>query len=256
MPPSIISTFSSPPGQFSSSLSAATILHTLLHPPTSPPLPPIHPILLSSLDIVPSSTARLFLAAALTLYKGVTYSDAKRKRHPAVEAAIREGLKLGTQNHYLDGIPLLFTAADLLKNPVQEGFKSTSSERVAIGLLLRNKSVHNPICGSHWAISLLFSLVQELVRLYDATSDTLNGKILRTCSYVGGPPSLFPSVVEEAARCIQVYNTFVSRVEELNLQACVDSKPVLDVRSYSLWLLLLFMSFIFAFIGTRCHHDT
>jgi hypothetical protein len=33
------------------------------------------------------------------------------------------------------------------------------------GLLLREKSVHNPITGQNWALSLLFSLVQELAPL-------------------------------------------------------------------------------------------
>jgi tRNA nucleotidyltransferase (CCA-adding enzyme) len=92
--------------------------------------------LLSSLSAIPSCIPRLFLAAALTLYRGVTYVDAKDKTHPAAEAAIREGLKLGTQNHYLDGIPLLFAAADLLKNPRLDGNRfAGNSERVAIGLL-------------------------------------------------------------------------------------------------------------------------
>jgi tRNA nucleotidyltransferase (CCA-adding enzyme) len=132
MPSSIVSSFSSPPAHFSTSIAAATILHTLLYSPTSPPLPPIHPTLLTSLHSSPSLTARLFLAAALTLYRGITYSDAKNKKHPAVEAAIREGLKIGTQNHYLDGIPPLFAAADLLREPSLEKFKGPM-ERVTIG---------------------------------------------------------------------------------------------------------------------------
>ena len=46
---------------------------------------------------------------------------------------------------------------------------------VVIGLLLREKTVHNPNTGSHWTISLLFSLVQELVPLYDIANDELEG---------------------------------------------------------------------------------
>jgi hypothetical protein len=45
-----------------------------------------------------------------------------------------------------------------------------------LGLLLRDKSVHNPNTGSHWASSILFSLVQELVPFYDVANDTLDGK--------------------------------------------------------------------------------
>jgi len=123
--------------------------------------------------------------------------DAKNKNHLAVEAAIRVGLKLGTQNHYLDGIPPLFIAADLFKDPRLNSERFVGkSERVAIGpscffamiwppllsddilagLLLRDKVIHNPNTGSHWTSSLLFSLVQELVPLYDVDNDTLDGK--------------------------------------------------------------------------------
>jgi hypothetical protein len=44
---------------------------------------------------------------------------------------------------------------------------------VYIGLLLRDKNVHNPSTASHWTTSLLFSLIQELVPLYNAADDTL-----------------------------------------------------------------------------------
>jgi tRNA nucleotidyltransferase (CCA-adding enzyme) len=93
---------------------------------------PVHPTLLSTLD--EPTTARLFFAAALTPFRGVTYTDSKNKRHPAVEAVIRDGLKLGTQNHYLDGIPPLFAAAEMLANPSlnQERFRGPS-EAIAIG---------------------------------------------------------------------------------------------------------------------------
>ena len=49
------------------------------------------------------------------------------------------------------------------------------AEAVALGLLLRDKVVHNPNTGSHWTTSILFSLVQELTPLYDAEKDQLNG---------------------------------------------------------------------------------
>jgi tRNA nucleotidyltransferase (CCA-adding enzyme) len=201
IPETISSTFSSTPGPPITSIAAATLLHALLKPTTSTSssfaIPPIHKTLLS-LALSPSTKSRLFLAAALTPYRGITYTDSKNKSHLAVEAAIREGPKLGTQNHYLDGIPALFVAADLLKNPSPSNDKLKSpSERVAIGewfpsippvirlhsfpfcagLLLREKCVHNPNTGSHWTTSLLFSLVQELVPMYDAVEDKLDGAI-------------------------------------------------------------------------------
>jgi tRNA nucleotidyltransferase (CCA-adding enzyme) len=75
------------------------------------------------------------MACALTPYRGITYVDEKGKLHLAVEAVIREGLKVGTKNHYLDGVPALFSASELFKSPdiEDEEFKSPS-ERVEIGL--------------------------------------------------------------------------------------------------------------------------
>jgi len=196
MPGTITSTFTSTPDPPITSVAAATLLHALLDPTSissSINLPPIHKTLLS-LAFSAGTKSRLFLAAALTSYRGITYTDSKNKSHLVVEAAIREGLKLGTQNHYLDGIPALFHAADLLKNPSSSNKLKSPSERVAIGqwilyltqvfppnssicagLLLREKTVHNPNIGSHWTTSLLFSLLQELVPLYDMTEDKLDG---------------------------------------------------------------------------------
>lgn len=75
------------------------------------------------------------MACALTPYRGITYVDEKGKKRPALEAVIREGLKVGTKNHYLDGIPHLFFASVLLNSPDIEDDKfKTPSERIAIGL--------------------------------------------------------------------------------------------------------------------------
>ena len=43
-------------------------------------------------------------------------------------------------------------------------------------MLLRDKWVHNPNTGTHWAVSILFALVQELACLYDPVLDHLDGK--------------------------------------------------------------------------------
>jgi tRNA nucleotidyltransferase (CCA-adding enzyme) len=93
-------------------------------------LPALHPLLLAAAQPkapMPSPMPRLYFATALTPYRDVTYTDAKGKVHQVSELVIREGLKLGTQNHYLDGIPLLFTATALLKD------RLTERSRVAIG---------------------------------------------------------------------------------------------------------------------------
>lgn len=178
----------------STAVAAAAIMHTFLHDRAQLfEHPPLHSLLTSSLT--PSVTARLFMACAVTPYAGITYPD-KRTEKLAVELAIREGLKCGNKNHYLDGIPALFHAADKFRTLRSASLESTGqNERVAIGifhclllrpdifnainagLLLRDASVHKPLMDSYWTSSLLFSLVQELVQYYDAENDRFNGSL-------------------------------------------------------------------------------
>lgn len=131
-PPTVLKSLSSLPTDPLQGLIAATILHSLTTTPS--PLPAVHPLLAQHFTLHPSIRPRLFLASALTPFKGITYRDAKDKIHPAVEAILRDGCKLGSQNNYLGGIPTLFSAAELLRNPTLEGgrFKERP-ERVAIG---------------------------------------------------------------------------------------------------------------------------
>ncbi|KAJ7785788.1 hypothetical protein B0H16DRAFT_1295113 [Mycena metata] len=193
------------------SVKAERILKSILSPPDSvlANITPVHPALVSAVKEDTTAPARLHLAAALTPYFGITYKDKKKKDLSAVECAIRESLKLGAQNHYVDGIPLLFEAAQLLRNPDlnQEKFK-TPSERVAIGLLLRQKALHHPSSGARWQLATLFSLVQELSPHYDPTTNELD--------------------VAEAVKLIELYNTFVNRVEELGLTDVGEEKPLLN----------------------------
>lgn len=130
--PTALESFSSLPTDSSQGLIAATILHSLTA--TTSPLPTIHPLLAQHFALHPSTRPRLFLASALTPFKGITYQDAKDKIHPAVEAILRDGCKLGNQNSYLSGIPALFAAAELLKSPTFEADRPKQRpERVAIG---------------------------------------------------------------------------------------------------------------------------
>ena len=140
--PAALKSFSSPPAGSVQGLTAATILHGLTITPS--PLPAIHPLLTHHFTLHPSTRPRLFLASALTPFKGITYQDAKSKTHPAIEAILRDGCKLGSQNNYLGGIPTLFSAAELLKNPTFEGDKfKQRPERVAIGWsLIRYRTSH------------------------------------------------------------------------------------------------------------------
>ena len=148
-------------------LSAVSVLHALLNSGDSSPLSLHH-----SLKVDPAFKARLYLAAILTPFLGIVYRDHKQKDHPLVEAVIRDSLKLGTQNHYLDGIPVLFAATQLIKAQIMDD----SLDRVRLGLLLRDKLVHNSNTGSHWTASFLFTLVTELIPLYDVEKDSMDSK--------------------------------------------------------------------------------
>jgi len=178
IPPSISDTFSASPGPESSSLKAATILQAFVSSSTS-----VHPTLLQPLHSDPTCKPRLFLATALLPYLGISYRDAKGKSLPAVAYVLRECLKLGTQNHFLDGIPVLFDAYQVLRNPdihdeerfnfvsPDSGERSVKTERGVIGNLLREKVVHEPRTGSDWRSSLLFSLVVELLPICDTVEE-------------------------------------------------------------------------------------
>ena len=138
IPPAIASTLSSQPLSPSLALAAASILQTFLRPDTALfRHPPLHPLILSGLSSSTAVVPRLYMACALTPYRGITCVDEKGKLHPAVEAVIREGLKVGTKNHYLDGVPALFSASELFKSldiDIKDEKSKSPSERVTIGL--------------------------------------------------------------------------------------------------------------------------
>ena len=141
-PQTLLENFSSSPTDSVQGLIATTILHNLTT--STSPLPPIHPLLAQHFTLHPSTRPRLFLASALTPFKGITYRDAKDKIHPAVEAVLRDGCKLGSQNKYLGGIPTLFSAAELLKCSTLEGERlNRRPERVVTGgLILQYHALH------------------------------------------------------------------------------------------------------------------
>jgi len=201
VPAAIMDIASGPVAPTQFSLTACTILNDLLSEPRKFTTRP-HPTLIAHPSSDRGTRARLFLAASLYSFAGITYKDRKQRVHPLVEAVVREGLKLGNKNYYLDGVPALFDAAALFQGLSTEDARfTTPSERVAIGLLLRHNKVHKPASGAHWSSSLLFALVCELVPL---------------------------GYGEAADACIRRYNAFASRVEQLGLDTSVDAKPLLN----------------------------
>ncbi|KAJ7814425.1 hypothetical protein B0H14DRAFT_2604176 [Mycena olivaceomarginata] len=105
----------------------------------------VHPALVSSAKDDPGAMARLYPAAALLPHFGISYPH-KKRMYAAVQCAVHEMLELGTQNHYLDCIPLLFEAAEFFeKNP-----DLSRSDRKEIGLFLRGKALHHPSSNARW----------------------------------------------------------------------------------------------------------
>jgi hypothetical protein len=103
LPPAMLSILSGQPASRSRGLVAAGILESLLsratitdstatRPLPRYALPQTHPTLLTHASD-PNVRRRLFLAAALTPFKGITLPD-KKRAVPAAEAVIREGLKV------------------------------------------------------------------------------------------------------------------------------------------------------------------
>ncbi|KDR85265.1 hypothetical protein GALMADRAFT_234024 [Galerina marginata CBS 339.88] len=197
----------------SDALGAVSILGSLLSFEESLPDLKPHSSILSALHEDPSSKGRLFLAALLIPYMDLSYMDTKNKSHPTVASVLRDSLKLGTQSHFLNGIPTLFSAMPLIKRHLEDHRKQPL-DRVKLGLFLRNRLVHNLNTGNHWAMSLLFSLVTDLTPFYDTSNDSLDEV--------------------SASKIISRYNSFIDTVIELNLQNDVNSKPLLNGREIGL----------------------
>lgn len=157
------------------SLAAASILHAFGSTGGDLDFLSPHPVLLSKFQEDPFSRARLYLASLLLPFQGFTYTDKKKKTHSVLSSVIRESLKLGTQNHYLDGIPSLFAGIPILKEGMWLHEKEPLS-RAKLGLLLRHKFIHNSLTGIHWSTSILFSLMTDLVPCYDLQGDKFSSE--------------------------------------------------------------------------------
>lgn len=131
LPPAVAATIKKHPTAPSDSLTASSFLHRLVNPLQSTiGLAAVHPALLSQLKVDSGCLARLFLAASFSSYSDATYVDQKKKTVPAISLLLRESLRLGTQHHFLDGIPALMAASGVLKNP---GRFDSPDQRVEIG---------------------------------------------------------------------------------------------------------------------------
>ncbi|KDN34609.1 hypothetical protein RSAG8_12308, partial [Rhizoctonia solani AG-8 WAC10335] len=188
----------------STGIHAASILCSFLDSvPTSLPAP--HTELLKQAHEDHGLRQRLIFGAALTPWRDMTYPQ-KKGYLPVVEHNVKEGLKIGSQNHFIPSVPRLFAAHKRASKPSLDKFEGPS-QRALIGLLLRDGDVHNPRTGTHWSTSLLFSMVQDLVDLID-DQNTLDDV--------------------QAQRIVQIYNVFVNRVLELDLVKSIEEPPRLN----------------------------
>ncbi|KAJ1309611.1 hypothetical protein OPQ81_006383 [Rhizoctonia solani] len=208
-PPDVSGKITGTPRPQSSGTHAASILCSFLDSvPT--PLPEPHPELLKLAHEDHGVRKRLIFGAALTPWRDVTYPQ-KKGYLPLVEHIVKEGLKIGSQNHFIPSVPRLFAAHKRVSKPSLDKFEGTS-QRALIGLLLRDVDVHSPRTGTYWSASLLFSMVQDLVDLIDDQS-TLDGV--------------------QAQQIVQMYNVFVDRVLELDLVKSIEEPPRLNGKEIS-----------------------
>ncbi|CAE6450918.1 unnamed protein product [Rhizoctonia solani] len=188
----------------STGIHAASILCSFLDSvPTSLPAP--HTELLKQAHEDHGLRQRLIFGAALTPWRDMTYPQ-KKGYLPVVEHNVKEGLKIGSQNHFIPSVPRLFAAHKRASKPSLDKFEGPS-QRALIGLLLRDGDVHNPRTGTHWSTSLLFSMIQDLVDLID-DQNTLDDV--------------------QAQQVVQTYNVFVDRVLELDLVKSIEEPPKLN----------------------------
>ncbi|KAG9023170.1 CCA tRNA nucleotidyltransferase, mitochondrial [Tulasnella sp. JGI-2019a] len=190
------------------SLVAMTLLSAALSESSLPCLPPISPRLTAHAKSDLGMRCRLYFASALTPFRKSQCPEKKNKLAPAAEVVIREGLKVGNQNHYLSGIPLLLQSHKILSRPTLDRFNGAPSLRVVIGLTLRDKCISNAYTEAHWTSTTLFCLIQDLVDLWDMEKDELD--------------------VARASELIEVYNVFAAKVDELELENAIHAPPILD----------------------------
>ncbi|QRW00710.1 tRNA nucleotidyltransferase [Ceratobasidium sp. AG-Ba] len=201
IPPALKSKMFGVMGADAMALDTAIILCDFLAPGPSL-LPAPHPLLLEYAQGDLGARQRLILGAAVSHWSRAMYTE-RKKVASLSEGIIREGLKIG--GHFLTAVPNLFDAHKLISKPSLEKFEGPS-ERSLIGVLLRDKKVHNPQHGTHWSTSLLFSLVLDLV------------------------PAIQRGVLDadRAEETVRMYNLFVDRILELKLVESIEEPPRLN----------------------------
>ncbi|GAA5851961.1 hypothetical protein JCM5353_004863 [Sporobolomyces roseus] len=164
-------------------------------PPPSPSSPPLA-------SIYPHTLKRLYLSCGLLPLYDLSTLD-KKKTMWIGEKVVRDGIKGPTIDS--TWCRKLREGWLVLSERVR-GFeaKSDKQDRVEIGMMLRNPSIHD---GQHvrWNITIFWSLLVDLVH---AQSDPA-----------------------QQSQLIDSYNSFVSRILSLHLDTLAFSAPLLDGKS-------------------------
>ncbi|GAA6024828.1 hypothetical protein JCM11491_005667 [Sporobolomyces phaffii] len=164
--------------------------------------------------IYPHTLKRLYLSCGLLPLYALSTTD-KKKVVWVGEKIVRDGIKGPTidatwSKKLRDAWELVSATTDLVgefgRRRAQEtagvaATRSDAEDRVKLGMLLRNPSIHD---GQHvrWNVSLFWSLVVDLVH---AQND-----------------------LERQAELIESYSAFVDRILELKLDSLAFSPPLLD----------------------------
>ncbi|GAA5976674.1 hypothetical protein JCM5350_006717 [Sporobolomyces pararoseus] len=209
----VLTSLVSPSSTLFSSLHPLLRLQVINPPPLPPhqPLPPYPepttPIL--SCPIYPQTLKRLYLSCGLLpLYDLSTLE--KNKVVWIGEKVIREGIKgplvdISFCKKLREGFEILSKEINNHNHTKFEEEEDQGEDRVRIGMLLRNPSVHD---GQHmkWNVSLFWSLIVDLVRSNQKDSE-LQFKLINN------------------------YNSFVSKIQSLELDTLAFSPPLLDGKS-------------------------
>ncbi|GAA5824217.1 hypothetical protein JCM10212_002912 [Sporobolomyces blumeae] len=160
-------------------------------------------------EIFPHTLKRLYLSCGLLPLYDFSSVD-KRKVVWVGEKVVRDGIKGPTVDvtwtkRARDGAKVV---SDLVRATMvdvdRNGPRTDEQDRVDIGMLLRNPSVHD---GQHvrWNVTILWTLVVELVRSrHDPAA---------------------------SVRIVQMYNRFVERILELGLESKAFEPPLLDGKA-------------------------
>ncbi|CED83120.1 tRNA nucleotidyltransferase/poly(A) polymerase [Phaffia rhodozyma] len=211
LPPVLASTQTASPGPRSTALVAGYVLSHFL---SSSPLP--QPARLESGEELPVPAKalfahinqddirkKLFLAACAAPWKNVRVK-VKKTEQSAPEMLIKEAIKLsGAEAQFVSKL----YQSERPIHAISTGDASDPRRRSTIGNVLRMPYVHDPSKSTTWDVSVFWSMLMELVPLYQIETNAFR---------------------QEAKEVVERFNRFTDDVVRLELPAAIESKPMMD----------------------------